>query len=474
MAERDTSPASGPVVLRPLVDFLHTEAAGGIVLLAATAVALLWANSPFQDSYTELWHTHLSISLGDHTLDLDLQEWVNDGLMTVFFFVVGLEIKRELVEGELREPRRAAMPAIAALGGMAVPALIYTAVNLGGDGADGWGIPMATDIAMAVGVLSLLSRRVPSSLKLFLLALAIVDDIGAIVVIAVFYSSGIEPAALGLAALLVVVVAVTRWAGVRHLGVYLVLGLALWLAVEESGVHATLVGVVLGLMAPTRPIRQRQLIDADALTDLSSAGAAHETAVMARRVRLGGGVAGAPPPPVDELRHPSACSRWPTPASRCPARRCPTPRHPRSRSAWCSASSSASSSGVTVFTWLGARLGLGVFPAGATWRGIVGVAALAGIGFTVSIFITSLAFTDPALQNEAKVGILVASVARRRRGFADPRPFREHPGRGGCARGLTPASPLSWSPSPWRIEARLVCAGGGLGAGCGRLVVHRP
>ncbi len=240
MAERDTSPASGPVVLRPLVDFLHTEAASGIVLLAATAVALLWANSPFQDSYTELWHTHLSISLGDHTLDLDLQEWVNDGLMTIFFFVVGLEIKRELVEGELRAPRRAAMPAIAALGGMVVPALIYTAVNLGGDAADGWGIPMATDIAMAVGVLSLLSRRVPSTLKLFLLALAIVDDIGAIVVIAVFYTSGIEPAALGVAALLVVVVGLVRWAGVRHLGVYLVLGFALWLAVEESGVHATL------------------------------------------------------------------------------------------------------------------------------------------------------------------------------------------------------------------------------------------
>ena len=163
-------------------------------------VALVWANSPFQDSYTELWHTHLSISLGTHTLDLDLQEWVNDGLMTIFFFVVGLEIKRELVEGELREPRRAAMPAIAALGGMVVPALIYVAINAGGDGAAGWGIPMATDIAMAVGVLSLLGSRVAPSLKLFLLALAIVDDIGAIVVIALFYSDDIRLDALAVAA----------------------------------------------------------------------------------------------------------------------------------------------------------------------------------------------------------------------------------------------------------------------------------
>ena len=426
MAERDTSPASGPVVLRPLVDFLHTEAAGGIVLLAATAVALLWANSPFQDSYTELWHTHLSISLGDHTLDMDLQEWVNDGLMTVFFFVVGLEIKRELVEGELREPRRAAMPAIAALGGMVVPALIYTAVNLGGDGADGWGIPMATDIAMAVGVLSLLSRRVPSSLKLFLLALAIVDDIGAIVVIAVFYSSGIEPAALGLAALLVVVVAVTRWAGVRHLGVYLVLGLALWLAVEESGVHATLVGVVLGLMAPTRPIRQRQLIDADALTDLSSAGAAHETAVMARRVRLGGGVAGAPPPPVDELRHPSALRagqrRHPA-VQRGAVRRRVIPDHAR-RGARPRRRQARGRHGVHVARRAAGprRVARGCDVAGHRGRRRAGRHRLHRVDLH-----HQPGLHGPRMQNEAKVGILVASVLAAGVGSLILAPFRRAP-----------------------------------------------
>jgi NhaA family Na+:H+ antiporter len=397
------------VVLRPLVDFLHTEAAGGVVLLVATAAALLWANSPFEDSYTDLWHTHLSITLGNRTLDLDLQEWVNDGLMTIFFLIVGLEIKRELVEGELRDPRRAAMPAIAALGGMIVPALVYAAVNAGGDAAGGWGIPMATDIAMAVGVLSLLSRRVPPTLKLFLLALAIVDDIGAIVVIAIFYSSGVETSLLALAAGLLVVVALVKRAGVRRIGVYAVLGVALWLAVEESGVHPTLVGVALGLMAPTQPLRQSQFIDEEALTDLSSAGAAHETAVMAREsvsvVEW-----------LEHLLHP-----W-TSFVILPLFALANAGIPLSSEALSDAASSTVTLGVVLglvvgklvgvsaFVWLAARLRLGALPAGATRRNIAGIAALAGIGFTVSIFIAGLAFSDARRQNEAKVGILVASV----------------------------------------------------------------
>jgi NhaA family Na+:H+ antiporter len=262
---------------------------------------------------------------------------------------------------------------------------------------------------MAVGVLSLLGRRVPPTLKLFLLALAIVDDIGAIVVIAVFYSSGIEPAALGVAAVLLVLVALARWAGVRHMAVYFALGLGLWLAVEESGVHATLVGVILGLMAPTRPVRQRQLIEEDVLTDLSSVEAAHETTVLAREsvsvVEW-----------LEHLLHP-----W-TSFVILPLFALANAGIPLSSEALSDAASSPITLGVvlglvvgklvgvTAFTWLAARLGLGVLPAGATWRHTVGVAALAGIGFTVSIFITGLAFSDVARQNEAKVGILVASV----------------------------------------------------------------
>ena len=184
--QEDPLIGSRRVVVSPFRDFLHTEAAGGVVLVLATVVALVWANSPWKQSYFDLWHTHVVIAVGSHSINLELQEWVNDGLMAIFFLVVGLEIKRELVEGELRDPRTAALPAVAALGGMVVPALVYIAINAGGAGVRGWGIPMATDIAMAIGVVSLLGSRVAPSLKLFLLALAIVDDIGAILVVAFF------------------------------------------------------------------------------------------------------------------------------------------------------------------------------------------------------------------------------------------------------------------------------------------------
>ena len=235
-------------MLQPLRDFLHTEAAGGVVLVGATVIALLWANSPWADSYFDLWDTELA-------LDLTVQEWINDGLMTLFFFVVGLEIKRELVEGELRDRRQAATPAIAAFGGMAVPAVIYLSLNAGGIGRDGWGIPVATDIAMAVGVLSLLGSRVVPSLKLFLLALAIVDDIGAIVVIAVFYASDFEVLPFLVALVVVGAIVVVQRLGVDAVAVYLVLGAGLWFALHESGVHATLAGVALGLLTPNRPRR---------------------------------------------------------------------------------------------------------------------------------------------------------------------------------------------------------------------------
>src|SRR5215207_3509364 len=277
MAERDAD-RRGPLILRPLADFLHTEAAGGAALLLAAAVALIWANSPWQDGYAQLWSTHLAVDIGGHGIDLDLQDWINDGLMAIFFFVVGLEIKRELVEGELRDPRRAALPAIAAAGGMLVPALIYTAFNVGGAGSSGWGIPVATDIAVAVAVVSLLGSAVHPTLKLFLLALAIVDDIGAIGIIAVFYSDGIDWRAAAVAAALLGVVVGCRAAGVRATGIYVVLGGAVWAAVHESGIHATIAGVALGLLTPTGPFERRELIDADDLLDVSTVAAARQTA----------------------------------------------------------------------------------------------------------------------------------------------------------------------------------------------------
>jgi NhaA family Na+:H+ antiporter len=389
-----------PRLIRPLVDFLHTEAAGGAALVVAAIVALAWANSPWGASYHDLWTTRLAVSWGEREFDLDLRNWINDGLMAIFFFVVGLEIKRELVEGELRDRRRAMLPVCAALGGMLVPALIYAAFNAGGEGSDGWGIPMATDIAMAVGVLSLMGSRVSPSLKLFLLALAIVDDIGAILVIAVFYTDEIHgDALLATVGLVLAVVAMGRW-GIRSIGAYVLVGVALWLALHESGIHATLAGVVLGLMTPTQPIRQGALIDAAELADVSSYEAARQTAIVAREsvsvVEW-----------LEHLLHP-----W-TGFVVVPLFVLANAGVPLSRDAVGDALTSSVAGGIVVglvvgkfvgiagFTWLAARLRIARLPEDATWSGILGVSALAGIGFTVSIFITDLAFGGTILEDHA-------------------------------------------------------------------------
>jgi NhaA family Na+:H+ antiporter len=396
-------------LIRPLVDFLHTEAAGGVVLVAATVVALVWANSPWDASYDDLWSTQLAVSLGERELALDLRQWINDGLMTLFFFVVGLEIKRELVEGELRDPRKAMLPACAALGGMLAPALIYAAFNAGGEGSDGWGIPMATDIAMAVGVLSLMGSRVSPSLKLFLLALAIVDDIGAILVIAVFYTDEIHGDALLATVGLVLAVAAMRRGGVRSIAAFAVVGVALWFTLHESGIHATLAGALLGLMTPTQPIRQPELIDVGELADLSSYQAARQTATAAREsVSV-----------VEWLEH---RLHWWTSFVVVPLFALANAGIPLSGDTVRDALTSSVAGGivlglvvgkivgVTGFTWLAVRLRIARLPENATWSGILGVSALAGIGFTVSIFITGLAFGGEPLEDQAKVAILAASL----------------------------------------------------------------
>jgi Na+:H+ antiporter, NhaA family len=406
----ESSRSSGPSLIRPLTDFLHTESAGGLLLVAAALVALVWANSPWQDSYEELWTTDLAVSLGSRSIDLDLREWINEGLMTLFFFVVGLEIKRELVEGELRDPRRAVLPAIAAVGGMIVPAVLYIAINIGGDASEGWGIPIATDIAMTVGILSLLGSRVEPSLKLFLLALAIADDIGAILVIAIFYGEAIDLDALLVAVGLAALVVVLRVLGVRQTSVIVVLGVGLWLAVHESGINATLVGVGLGLMAPTQPMRQRELIDAAALSDLSTVDAARETAMLAREsVSV-----------VEWLEH--ILHPW-TSFVIVPLFVLANAGIPLGADAIGDALSARVTYGVlfglvvgklvgiTTFTWLAVRLGLGALPDRTRWPSIVGVAALGGIGFTVSIFVAGLAFDEVVLRERATIGILLASVA---------------------------------------------------------------
>jgi len=233
--------------------YVGTEAGGSALLLAATLIALAWADSPWSAGYDAFWSTHATISVGGLELSLDLRHWVNDAAMALFFLVVGLEITREVSTGELRDRRNLAAPALGALGGLAVPALLYFAINPSGPASAGWGIVMSTDTAFVLGILALFGPRCPDRLRLFLLTLAIVDDIGAISVMALFYSDDLQLTPLAVAAALIVVLLGLRWAGVWRLTPYVVTGIALWVAVHASGVHATLAGVVLGLLLPSRP-----------------------------------------------------------------------------------------------------------------------------------------------------------------------------------------------------------------------------
>jgi NhaA family Na+:H+ antiporter len=246
------SPTPAERLLHPFQEFSQKEASGGILLLICTVVALLWANSPFAGSYIHVWQTKLAIGIGDMALAKPLLLWINDGLMAIFFFVVGLEIKREVLVGELASFRQAALPLVAAVGGMLVPALIYILFNRGGPGAPGWGIPMATDIAFALGVLALLGKRAPVSLKVFLTALAIVDDIGAVLVIALFYTAEISWVSLAVAVGFLCLLVVVNRLGVRHPLVYAILGIGLWVAFLKSGVHATVAGVWLAMTIPSK------------------------------------------------------------------------------------------------------------------------------------------------------------------------------------------------------------------------------
>jgi NhaA family Na+:H+ antiporter len=243
---------------RAVVEFLRAETAGAAVLLAAALVALVWANSPWHSAYESVWRSSLHVHLGSWRFGMDLHQVVNDGLMALFFFVVGLEIKRELVEGELRDPRTAALPALAAAGGMVVPALMFVAVNSSSGTAVGWGIPMATDIAFALGLVAAFGSRVPDGVRLFLLTLAIVDDIGAIVVIALVYSGSVDLASLAGAIGVLAIVVLVRWLGLERVAVYALLGVVTWYLTYRSGVHATIAGVVLALLTPVRVAERLQ------------------------------------------------------------------------------------------------------------------------------------------------------------------------------------------------------------------------
>lgn len=400
------------LVARPIREFLRVEAAGSVLLLVAAVVALIWANSPAASSYDTFWHTPVGFGIGDFRMEESLQHWVNDALMVIFFFVVGLEIKYELVSGDLRDPKTAALPIIAAIGGMLVPAGLYALIAGGGEAGAGWGIPMATDIAFAVGVLGLLGRRIPSALRLFMLTLAIVDDIGAIIVIAVFYTASLELWWLALAIGLVAVMFGLQKLRVWSVPLYVVLGVAAWFALLQSGVHATLAGVAIGLITPAKALLNEDVarsyarealvdnhLDPDELSrlrfllvesvpmverlqsllhPLSSYVVLPVFALANAGVDLGG--------IGDALTSPVALGIVGGLVLGKPI-------------------------GIVLASFIAVKLGLGRLPDRTTWPMLTGVGAVAGVGFTVSLFIAGLSFPgSAALSGDAKVGILVASV----------------------------------------------------------------
>jgi NhaA family Na+:H+ antiporter len=409
--------------MRPIQDFMRIEAAAGLIMLIAAVVAIVWANATFGESYFRFLETEVAFELGSFHLELHFGHLINDGFMAIFFFVVGLEIKREMVLGELRDRKAAMLPLMAALGGMVFPALIYLAFNLGDPAAlRGWGVPMATDIAFSVGVLSLMGKRVPSAAKLFLLALAIVDDLGGILVIAVFYTEELNLLYLGGGLALLVLVWLASRAGIRSYVFYVPVAVAIWYLFLQSGVHATLAGVALGFLTPARPMysvgefdrKARLILDtypAVAETPEDREHADHEALLLAEITREA--VA-----PLARNEHRLA---WWSSFAVIPVFALAN-AGVRFEGSIIDALLSpvalgvglglvvGKTVGISLFSWLAVRLGLARLPKDTTWRQVVGVAATAGIGFTVALFITALAYTDLVLADDAKVGIFAGSI----------------------------------------------------------------
>lgn len=418
-------PAPQVSLFSPFQAFAANKTSGGVLLLLCTIVALIWANSPWAEGYKALWHTNFSVSLGERVLSHDLHFWVNDLLMVIFFFVVGMEIKREVLVGELASVRQAALPIAAALGGVVVPALLYLTLNAGGPGAPGWGIPMATDIAFALGVMALLGDRVPLGLKVFLTALAIVDDIAAVLVIAVFYTAEIAWSSLGLAALLIAVLYATNRLGVRHPIPYAGLGALLWVTVLQSGIHATIAGVALAFTIPARTtLRPREFLQhGRALLDHFERAAGSEKSIMnddeqQAAIEALENACERVQPPLHRMEH--ALHNWVTFLIM------PVFALANAGVALTGNVSETFSQpvtlgvvlglllgkpiGITFASWLAVRSGVASLPAGVTWSHIHGAGWLGGIGFTMSLFVAGLAFAEEPQLTTAKLGILFASL----------------------------------------------------------------
>jgi len=415
------------VLLKPINEFLHQEASGGILLIICTVIALAWANSPWSDSYHHLWHSYLSVNIGNLlNLDYSIHHWINDGLMAIFFFTVGLEIKRELLVGELSSMQKASLPIAGAIGGMVAPALFYIIFNMGGEGANGWGIPMATDIAFVVGIMALLGPRIPLTLKIFVLALAIADDIGAVLVIAIFYTAEVSITALIIAGIVLVILVVLNKLGTKSLIPYTVLGIILWLAFLKSGVHATIAGVLLAFTIPASSRYNTQKFSdkvKDLINKFDSTGD-HGENVLSNQERQ-----------TDVMAIEESCEKVLTPLQRLEHGLHPwvaffiIPVFALANAGVTLAGMdilaelfSPVSLGIIVGLFVGKQLGIFAFsfiavkmkfaslPEGVNWKNLYGAGILAGIGFTMSLFIAGLAFSDPALIDLSKIGVLSGSL----------------------------------------------------------------
>ncbi|MCK9875263.1 Na+/H+ antiporter NhaA [Frankia sp. Ag45/Mut15] len=401
-----------PQVAPSMREFLATEAGGAVLLLVAAVIALIWANSPWSHGYEALWTATAQVRLGDADLTLSLHHWVNDGAMALFFTVVGLEISREFTAGELRDRRIAAVPALGAIGGLTLPAVIYLLFNSSGPAAHGWGIPMSTDTAFVIGILALFGPACPDRLRLFLLTLAIVDDIGAITVVGIFYTEHVRFGALALAGGLVLVMLVLRWLGVWRLLPYALVAVVLWGAIHASGVHATLAGVITGLLIPAVPPRPDQAAQVPvyvrALAEESNAARA-SLAVIAAKATVSANER------LQRVLHPFSAFVV-VPLFGLANAGVHLDEHTLRAAAaspvtWgvTLALVLGNAVGITVASLAAMRTGLGQLPGQVRYGHLVGAATLAGIGFTISLFITELAFTDTELRDQAKIGILAGS-----------------------------------------------------------------
>ncbi len=405
--------------------FVHSAVTGSVLLLACTIVALAWANSPWAESYFALSHKYIAISWGNSSFELSLQHWINDLLMAVFFFVVGLEIKREIVVGQLSSFEKSILPVSAALGGMVVPAIMYAVLNVGGEGTRGWGIPMATDIAFALGILALFGRRVPIGLKVFLTALAIADDMGAVLVIALFYTEGIKLAALIVAVVCLGLIAIANRAGVRRSGPYVILAVAVWLAVFTSGVHATVAGIMVAMLVPVRALidpsdflaRSRRRLKELEESELTPDSMVHDRTqlealddmYLASNDMIPAGLA------LEERLHPIVSFiilplfALFNAGVALDARAVDVLPEPVTLGVILGLFL-GKQVGITAFSWLAIKSGRAKMPDGSTWGMIYGASLLAGVGFTMSLFVSDLAFNSAALLMEAKIGILIGSL----------------------------------------------------------------